>query len=135
MRDRYQIQATNEMLSKLEISSMEAKKEADAVAKVKELCEADAERISGEKAECEDDLAKAQPFLDEAERAATSIKPNDLNELKKLGKPSDIIKLIFDCVAVLKMEKLGRVEMTEVSLGVGKDKRIFNFIKDSYKLS
>ena len=127
-------EATNEMLSKLEVSSMEAKKEADAVAKVKELCEADAERISGEKGECEEDLAKAQPFLDEAERAANSIKPNDLNELKKLGKPSDIIKLIFDCVSVLKMEKLNKVEMCEVNLGIGKDKRIFNFIRDSYKI-
>jgi len=45
---------------------------------------------------CEEDLTKAQPFLDEAESAVGSIKPNDLNELKKLGKPGDIIKLIFD---------------------------------------
>jgi dynein heavy chain len=32
--------------------------------------------------------------LDEADRAVNSIKPNDLNELKKLGKPSDIIKVV-----------------------------------------
>ena len=37
------------MLSKLEVSSMEAKKEADAVAKIKEVCQADAKRIAGEK--------------------------------------------------------------------------------------
>jgi hypothetical protein len=42
-------EATNVMLSKLEKSSMEAKREADAVAKIKEVCQADAERISGEK--------------------------------------------------------------------------------------
>lgn len=35
------------MLSKLENSSMEAKKEADAVAKIKEVCQLDAERIAG----------------------------------------------------------------------------------------
>jgi dynein heavy chain len=125
---------TNIMLSKLEKSSMDAKKEADAVAKIKELCQADAERIAGEKADAEEDLAKAQPFLDEAERAVQSIKPNDLNELKKLGKPSDIIKLIFDCVSILKMAPLMKVEPAEITLGVGKDKKTFMFVKDSYKI-
>src|SRR6185503_922080 len=103
----------NIMLSKLEISSMEAKKEADIVSKIKEACQADAERISGEKADAEEDLAKAQPFLDQAEAAVGSIKPNDLNELKKLGKPSDIIKLIFDCVCILKMGPLVKIEPIE----------------------
>jgi dynein heavy chain len=116
-------EATNIMLGKLELSSMDAKKEENAVSKIKEACQADAERISGEKADAEEDLAKAQPFLDEAERAVGSIKPNDLNELKKLGKPSDIIKLIFDCVSLLKMGQLVRVEQSEVTLGVGKDKK------------
>jgi dynein heavy chain len=125
---------TNIMLSKLEKSSMDAKKEADSVAKIKELCQADAERIAGEKADAEEDLAKAQPFLDEAERAVQSIKPNDLNELKKLGKPSDIIKLIFDCVSLLKMGQMLKVEPAEVTLGVGKDKKTFMFVKDSYKI-
>lgn len=127
-------EAANIMLSKLETSSMEAKKEADAVSKIKELCQADADRIAGEKMEAEEDLAKAQPFVDEAERAVNSIKPNDLNELKKLGKPSDIIKLIFDCVSLLKMAPLVKVEVMEVTLGIGKDKKTFNFIKDSYKI-
>jgi dynein heavy chain len=57
---------TEKMLSGLQISSMEAKKEADQVDKIKKKCEADATRIAGEKALCEEDLAKAQPFVDEA---------------------------------------------------------------------
>ena len=52
----------------------------------------------------------------EAERAVGSIKPNDLNELKKLGKPSDIIKLIFDCVSLLKMAPLVKTETAEVGI-------------------
>jgi len=127
--------ATNAMLSKLEVSSMEAKKEADSVAKIKEACQIDAERISGEKAEAEEDLSKAQPFVDEAERAVNSIKPNDLNELKKLSKPSDIIKLIFDCVAILRMGPLVKAaEPQEISLGVAKEKKTLMFIKDSFKI-
>eukprot|EP01038_Epipyxis_sp_PR26KG_P006437 gene6437-8857_t len=127
-------EATNVMLNKLEKSSMEAKKEADAVSKIKESCQADAERIAGEKSEAEEDLAKAQPFLDEAERAVSSIKPNDLNEIKKLGKPPDIIKLIFDCVSLLKSCPMMKVEPSEVTLGVGKEKKTFQFVRDSYKI-
>ncbi|GMH97336.1 hypothetical protein TrST_g8180 [Triparma strigata] len=127
-------EATNAMLSKLELSSMAAKKEQDAVALIKQGCEADKERIAGEKALAEEDLAKAQPFVDEAERAVNSIKPNDLNELKKLGKPGDIIKLIFDCVALLKMEKMVRIEQSEVVLGIGKEKQTIPFFKDSFKI-
>ena len=62
-----------------------------------------------------------------------SIKPNDLNELKKLTKPSDIIKLIFDCVGLLKMEQLNKVELTEITLGIGKEKKTFipaGFLQD-----
>lgn len=127
-------ETTSEMLRQLQTSSLVAKKEADAVGKIKEVCEADAKRITGEKADAEQDLAKAQPFVEEAERAVNSIKPNDLNELKKLQKPSDIIKLIFDVVGLLKMEKLNKVELAEVTLGIGKEKKNFQFLRDSYKL-
>ena len=45
------------------------------VAEIASRCEADALRIAAEKAACEADLAKAQPFVDEAETAISSIKP------------------------------------------------------------
>ena len=45
------------------------------------------------------------------------IKPNDLNEVKKLGKPSDIIKLVFDLVGLLKMEKMVKTETAEITMG------------------
>jgi dynein heavy chain len=128
-------EAANAMLSKLEVSSMEAKTEADAVANIAAACEADRARVLQEKADAEEDLAKAQPFVEEAERAVNSIKPNDLNELKKMAKPADILKLIFDCVALLKMEKLVPVQPAEITMGVGKDKRTVQFIKDSYKIA
>jgi len=94
-------EATNEMLKKLELSSMDAKKEADAVEVIKTACLADKAKIENEKALAEEDLAKAQPFVDEAERAVNSIKPNDLNELKKMSKPGDIIKVSERCERAL----------------------------------
>jgi len=101
--------ACGAMLGDLEISSLEAKREKEAVNKIKEACEADAARIALEKKDAEEDLAKAQPFVDEANGAIDSITAPDLTELKGLGKPSDIIKLVFDCVLILKMEPVHRV--------------------------
>ncbi|TYZ58790.1 hypothetical protein PybrP1_001566 [[Pythium] brassicae (nom. inval.)] len=126
--------AATKMLETLQVKSLEAKKENDVVQKIKEQCEADAAGILEEKEAAEEDLKKAQPFLDEAERAVSSIKPNDLNELKKLAKPGDIIKLIFDCVAVLQMTPLLKVERSPVTLGVGKDKKTLDFVLDSFQI-
>ena len=75
----------------------EAQREGDKVAKDKAACEADAERIGKEKALAEIDLAKAQPFVDKANKAIASIKPKDIQEIKANKNPTDIIKMIFDC--------------------------------------
>lgn len=56
-------------------------------------------------------------------------KANDLNELKKLQKPSDVIKLIFDCVGLLKMERVQPVQGDEITLGIGKEKQTLPFLK------
>jgi dynein heavy chain len=92
---------TNKMLASLEISSAEAKKESDKVQTIKEKCEADAARISKEKSQCMADLAKAQPFVDEAEVAIRSIKPADIVEVKKFAQPAMIIQLVFDGILLL----------------------------------
>lgn len=127
-------QATNEMLQSLQVKSMDAKKENDIVVECKRKCELDAADIGKEKLAAEEDLAAAQPYLEEAERAVSSIKPNDLNELKKLAKPADIIKLIFDCVGILRKQPLAKVEKVSVTLGIGKEKHTMPFISDSYTL-
>jgi dynein heavy chain len=119
---------TNRMLADLEVKSMEAQKESEKVSKIKAGCEAEAARISGEKSECEADLAKAQPFLDMANEAIRSIKPAHINEVKKLPKPSDIIKLVFDGVLMLFMRNVDSVVVTEVTV----NKKTFEFINPSY---
>jgi dynein heavy chain, axonemal len=92
---------TNKMLASLEISSAEALKEAKLVGGIKESCDDDRERIAGEKSVCLAELAKAQPYVDDANKAIDSIKPGDIGEVKVLKKPSDIIRLTFDCVLLL----------------------------------
>ena len=76
---------TNKMLEGLQISSAEAQREGDKVAKDKAACEADAERIGKEKALAEIDLAKAQPFVDKANKAIASPRRGVLNHVVGLG--------------------------------------------------
>jgi dynein heavy chain len=108
--------STNKMLESLEVSSAEAKAEGEQVAGIKSKCEADAVRIASEKASCQNDLAKAQPFVDEANAAINSIKPAHIGEIKKLANPSDIIKLVFDCVLILFNLPLGKVVPNKINM-------------------
>ena len=105
---------TNTMLGSLEISSKEANKEKDLVDGIKSSCEADAARIAIEKTTCQADLDKAMPFVTQAETAINSIKASDIQEIKKLPKPSDIIKMVFDGVCILFHEPLNDVKMTDL---------------------
>ncbi|EJK46835.1 hypothetical protein THAOC_34479 [Thalassiosira oceanica] len=109
-------ESTNRMLEGLEVSSAEAKTEGEQVAGIKARCEADAERIASEKESCASDLAKAQPFVDEANAAINSIKPAHIGEIKKLANPSDIIKLVFDCVLILFQLPLSKVQSSKITM-------------------
>jgi dynein heavy chain len=113
-------EATNIMLISLEKESAAATVEAAQVKDIAASCDADAIRIGGEKSACMADLAKAQPFVDEAETAIDSIKPAHIGEIKKLPKPADIIKLVFDGVLLLFREPLNPVVM-EVLMVAKKD--------------
>lgn len=141
---------TNAMLGSLEISSKEAQTESKQVAKIKSGCEAEAARIGQEKAECQADLAKAQPFLDEANTAIESIKPAHINEVslavvslrswcaavddcvclqvKKLPKPADIIRLVFDGVLVLFMARVDPASVAQLTM----NKKDFEFLAPSW---
>jgi len=120
---------TNDMLKNLEANAAEAKKEGDQVAEIASRCEADALRIAAEKAACEADLAKAQPFVDEAETAISSIKPAHIGEIKKLPNPADIIKLVFDGCLLLFMMPLLPVKAFKLNVA----KQEVNFLETSFK--
>ena len=64
-------------------------------------------------------------------RAVDSIKAADINEVKKLAKPADIIRVIFDTVIVLFQKPLGPPVVSEVNI----KKRSFEFIEPSYSVA
>ena len=117
------------MLGSLEVSSASAKKESDLVSIIKTKCEADATRIAAEKSACMADLAKAQPLVDQANAAIDSIKPAHVNEVKKMGSPGDIIKIIFDCVLILFQKGIGKVAPAKLTMA----KQEVNFLEPSFK--
>lgn len=108
--------STNKMLESLEMSRTQAKLEGEQVQGIKIKCEEDAVRIGKEKSSCFQDLAKAQPYVDEANAAINSIKPAHIGEIKKLANPSDIIKLVFDCVLILFQGPLGKVQPCTITM-------------------
>ncbi|OQS07437.1 dynein heavy chain [Thraustotheca clavata] len=119
---------TNAMLQSLQVSSAEAYKEGEQVAAIKAKCEEDAVRIGAEKAACETDLAKAKPFVEEAETAIDSIKPAHIGEIKKLAKPADIIRLVFDGVLILFQSQLNTVKQAKLNVA----KQDIDFIETSF---
>lgn len=60
------------------------------------------QEIAAVKEDAERDLAMAQPALDAALGALNSISSKDINSLKALKSPPDIVKRIFDCVLLLR---------------------------------
>lgn len=120
---------TNKMLASLEISSAEAKRESDKVQTIKNKCVADATRIGAEKHTCMADLAKAQPFVEEAETAIRSIKPADIGEVKKFANPAVIIQLVFDGILILFKLPLNPPKAAKLVVA----KQDINFIEPSFR--
>jgi dynein heavy chain, axonemal len=120
---------TDKMLESLEISSAEAKRESDKVTTIKNKCLDDSNRIAGEKAACMADLAKAQPFVDEAETAIRSIKPADIQEVKRFANPATIIQLVFDGILLLFRLPLNPPRPAKLNVA----KQDINFIEPSFR--
>ncbi len=68
-----------------------------------------AAEIAAVKDDAEKDLALAKPALDAALSALNSITPKDINSLKALKNPPDVVKRIFDCVLLLRMLPVDKV--------------------------
>ncbi|GLC47993.1 hypothetical protein PLESTB_000047400 [Pleodorina starrii] len=62
------------------------------------------------KDECEADLAEALPILNEALAALDTIDEKDINYIKKLGNPPNIIKLVLEAVCVILDVKPAKVK-------------------------
>jgi len=86
-------------------------------AKVKVIVDAvvkKAGEIAVVKEDAERDLAAAKPALDAAVAALNSISPKDIQGLKALKNPPDVIKRIFDAVLLLRYMPIDKVAWQDV---------------------
>lgn len=127
--------ACAEVLESLEERTMEAKRERSDVLRVRQDCEERRARTSGERDAAESDLARAKPFLDAANDAVNSIRPQDIQELRAIKTPKAAIKLVLDAVAVLLREPLLPTLPVVHEIGQGRgDVARISHIADSFEL-
>lgn len=98
-----------EFLQVITAKTAEAEKVKNEVLAVKEQMAGEVDRIGAEKAIVEKDLEEAKPALEEAIRALDQIKPADIQNIKKLRKPPNLIMRILDGVLLLKHALLNPV--------------------------
>mgnify|MGYP003961386239 CR=1 FL=1 len=97
-----QSEQTDKLLENIKVKTVGANQKRDEVQGVKDVLSKEAEKIAKVKESAEQDLAKAQPALLEAEAALKSIKAADITQLKALKTPPQLIKTIFDGVLILR---------------------------------
>merc|ERR1719160_1164523 len=121
-------EATNKLLVKVQSETAKAEKKAAEVGLQKDECLANKAVIEGEKEAANKELEAAMPFVYEAEAAAKSIQPKDINELKQMKQLTDIIRLITDGIVILFMGPLCPVKPEQKTM----NKVTIDFIHDSY---
>merc|ERR1719311_1198613 len=121
-------EATNKLLTKVQSETAKAEKKAAEVGLQKDECLANKAVIEGEKEAANKELEAAMPFVYEAEAAAKSIQPKDINELKQMKQLTDIIRLITDGIVILFMGQLCPVKPEQKTM----NKVTIDFIHDSY---
>merc|ERR1719201_264814 len=121
-------EATNKLLVKVQSETAKAEKKSAEVGLQKDECLANKAVIEGEKEAANKELEAAMPFVYEAESAAKSIQPKDINELKQMKQLTDIIRLITDGIVILFMGPLCPVKPEQKTM----NKVTIDFIHDSY---
>eukprot|EP00741_Cyanophora_paradoxa_P017811 tig00021017_g17202.t1 len=101
------------LLQEIGVSTTKAEKKKMEVQATANLLAEQAARIAEEKAEAQKDLAAAEPALRDAEQALKGITPKDIQLLKTMKNPPDLIKRIFDGVLVLFYAEIVPTKMVE----------------------
>lgn len=102
------------LLAEISEKTAAAEKERAKVGVIVEAVRKKAAEIARVKAEAEGDLAAAKPALQAAVEALNSIQPKDIQSLKALKNPPDVVKRIFDCVLLLRHFPINRVSWQDI---------------------
>lgn len=118
---------TEEMLLIISDKTAKAEKKREDVQRVKDALAADAAIVQKGKEEAENDLLAAKPALESAEAALKAITAKDIQNLRALRNPPQLVKTIFDGVLILRRMPVNSVELMEYKGN--------NILKDSFQYS
>ena len=122
---------TQTLLNDLEHESKKATLKGEEVEKTTIACKEQAEEIRIEKESAEKDLQAALPALRRAQDAVDSLEKKDIDEMKVMRNPHEIIRYILDIVAIFFQVKMTPVLVQDVVVNRKEDRKI-PFLKDSY---
>ena len=122
---------TSAMIGDLEAKSLEATQGQDKVSRIQERLDTGQARVDESRKDIEARLGDSKAAVEEAAAALSSIKPVQLNEVKKSVKNPDILKLIFDTLLLLFHHPMNPVKHATVSI----KKHSVSFIEHSYNFS
>ena len=108
------VKKSGELMKEIAVSTAAAEKVKASAKVIADAANEKATIIGGEKEEVEKDLEAAKPALLEAESALSAIKAADIKNLMALGKPPDVIKIIFDGVLLLRRRSMLKCTMVDI---------------------
>ncbi|KAH8395340.1 hypothetical protein KR222_010165 [Zaprionus bogoriensis] len=95
-------EASRKMMIEISKETLAANAAAEQVKRDEEVASVQAEAAQVLKGECEKDLAKAIPVLEDALAALNTLKPADITLVKSMKNPPPVIKLVMAAVCVMK---------------------------------
>lgn len=101
------------LMKEIAISKAAAEAKKEEVQAVKDKLQVDRDHVQRQKDQAQGALEKAEPALKAAIDAVNNIKPNDINDIKRLIKPPDAVKVVLDAVLILRQQPLNPVTMEQ----------------------
>ena len=96
---------TDALMSEIEDKLPGVRKEEETVGKEAAVAQKEADKVQKQVDEVQADLDEAIPALNDALKALDTIKPADIDEVRKLAKPPATVKLVAEAICVMLGEK------------------------------
>ena len=120
---------TDALMAEIESKLPGVRKEEAVVGKEAAVAQGEADEVQKQVDEVQADLDEAIPALNDALKALDTIKPADIDEVRKLAKPPATVKLVAEAVCVMLGEKPVKVQDPE-----DPSKKIWDFWPTSQKM-
>lgn len=92
---------TKLLMKDIEVKKKSVAEETEAVKKEEDMAKEEKNKADIIKKDCEEELARVQPILDNAEKAARSLNSAAITEIKGFKKPPPAVKLVVESLCYI----------------------------------